>query len=191
MKTLFINQNTLEYDDGSWICILPNHRFYDNMEKSVACLELYDIVSNDDQIEQVEFDGLDNRDIVPAFHPTLAQYYGSFEMPWLIHKIKTLQNQRKNNLNSHSLIHSLILSQSRYVTDWTDGQQVTTWLHKTNFKSTTAPSHVYQQKFLFLWNLAESSLILVNIMSISTPISKYILGRKYINFKSQGCYFFS
>jgi hypothetical protein len=51
------------------------------MEKSVACLELYDIVSNDDQIEQVEFDGLDNRDIVPAFHPTLAQYYGSFEMP--------------------------------------------------------------------------------------------------------------
>ena len=111
----------MEYDDGSWICILPNRRFYDNTEKSVACLELYDIVSNDDQIEQVEFDGLDNKDIVPAFHPTLAQYYGSFEMPWLIHKIKTFQNQIKNYLNSHSLT----LSQSKYVTDWTDEQQLT------------------------------------------------------------------
>ena len=94
----FINQNTLEYDDGSWICILPNRRFYDNTEKSVACLEPYDIVSNDGQIEQVGFDGLDNRDIVPAFHPTLAQYYGSFEMPWLIHKIKTLQNQTNKKI---------------------------------------------------------------------------------------------
>ena len=118
---LFINQNTLEYDDGSWICILPNRRFYDNTEKSVACLEPYDIVSNDGQIELVGFDGLDNRDIVPAFHPTLAQYYGSFEMPWLIHKIKTFQNQIKNYLNSHSLT----LSQSKYVTDWTDEQQLT------------------------------------------------------------------
>ena len=48
---------------------------------SVAYLELYDIGLNDDLNVQVEFDGLENMDTVQVSHPTLGQYFGSFEKP--------------------------------------------------------------------------------------------------------------
>ena len=51
------------------------------MEMSVACLEPYDIGLNDGPNVQVESDDLENMDTVQVSHPTLGQYFGSFEKP--------------------------------------------------------------------------------------------------------------
>ena len=62
-------------------------------------------------------DGLDNMEIFPAFRSTPGQNCGSFDMPWLNHKIKMIQNQIEIWIQITRDPHYPILSQSKYVND--------------------------------------------------------------------------
>ena len=57
----------------------PSHQSCGNKAKSAVCSKPSDIVANDDQNVSDEFDAMDNRDIVRAFHPILERHFDNFE----------------------------------------------------------------------------------------------------------------